>query len=59
MDEATKNGMPVDIFAKKMLSAIEKQKKQKAIGGKEIMAVYLKRFFPNLLAKIIRKAKVV
>jgi short-subunit dehydrogenase len=59
MDDATKNGMPVDIFAGKMLHAIQKQKKQKAIGGKEVMAVYLKRFFPGLLAKIIRKAKVV
>lgn len=59
MDDATKNGMPVDIFAGKMLHAIQKQKKQKVIGGKEVMAVYLKRFFPGLLAKIIRKAKVV
>lgn len=59
MDDATKNGMPVDIFAGKMLNAIQKQKKQKVIGGKEVMAVYLKRFFPGLLAKIIRKAKVV
>lgn len=59
MDDATKNGMPVDIFAEKMLHAIQKQKKQKVIGGKEVMAVYLKRFFPGLLAKIIRKAKVV
>lgn len=59
MDEATKNGMHVAVFAKKMLSAIEKQKKQKAIGGKEVLAVYLKRFFPDLLAKIVRKAKVV
>ncbi|KAB1232501.1 SDR family oxidoreductase [Chryseobacterium viscerum] len=59
MDDATMNGMPADVFAKKMLYAIEKQKIQKAIGGKEVMAVYLKRFLPNLLAKIIRKAKVV
>lgn len=59
MDDATKNGIPVDIFAEKMLHAIQKQKKQKVIGGKEVMAVYLKRFFPGLLAKIIRKAKVV
>ena len=51
--------MTIDIFAKKMLYAIEKQKRQKAIGGKEVMAVYLKRFFPDMLAKIIRKAKVV
>ncbi|GEJ44468.1 SDR family oxidoreductase [Chryseobacterium sp. ON_d1] len=59
MDDATKNGIPVDIFSEKMLHAIQKQKKQKVIGGKEVMAVYLKRFFPGLLAKIIRKAKVV
>ena len=59
MDDATMNGMPVDIFAKKMLSAIRQQKNQKAIGGKEVLGVYLKRFFPGLLAKIVRKAKVV
>ena len=59
MDDATNNGMPVETFAKKMLYAIEKKKNQKAIGGKEIMGTYLKRFFPGLLARIIRKAKVV
>ena len=59
MDEATEKGMPVGIFAKKMLKAIEKHKNQKAIGGKEIIGVYLKRFFPALLAKVVRKAKVV
>ncbi|MBV8327286.1 SDR family oxidoreductase [Chryseobacterium sp.] len=59
MDDATMKGMPVDIFAKKMLNAIEKKKNQKAIGGKEVLGAYLKRFFPALLAKIVRKAKVV
>lgn len=59
MDDATRKGMPADVFAKKMLSAIQKRKNQKAIGRKEVMAVYLKRFFPSLLAKVIRKAKVV
>jgi len=59
MDEATLKGMPTSIFAKKMLTAIRKQKYQVAIGGKEVFGVYLKRFFPALLAKIVRKAKVV
>ncbi|MEG0925465.1 SDR family oxidoreductase [Chryseobacterium sp.] len=59
MDDATMKGMPVEVFAKKMVSAIAKKKNQKSIGGKEVMAVYLKRFFPALLARIIRKAKVV
>jgi short-subunit dehydrogenase len=59
MDDATKKGMPVHIFAGKMLNAIEKKKYQVAIGGKEVMGIYLKRFFPSWLVKITRKAKVV
>ncbi|WP_353145778.1 SDR family oxidoreductase [Chryseobacterium sp.] len=59
MDDATKKGMPADVFVRKMLKAIGEQKNQKAIGGKEVLGVYLKRFFPALLAKVVRKAKVV
>lgn len=59
MDDATKRGMPVDVFARKMLNAIEKKKYQSAIGGREVMGILLKRFFPSWLAKITRKAKVV
>ncbi|EJL67453.1 SDR family oxidoreductase [Chryseobacterium populi] len=59
MDDATQKGMPVQVFAGKMLNAIEKKKYQAAIGGREVMGIFLKRFFPSLLAKIIRKAKVV
>ncbi|SHH22667.1 Short-chain dehydrogenase [Chryseobacterium oranimense] len=59
MDDATKKGMPADVFARKMLSAIGKKKNQASIGGQEVMGAYLKRFFPDLLAKIVRKAKVV
>lgn len=59
MDDATRKGMAVGIFAEKMLRAIEKKKYQAAIGGREVLGVYLKRFFPSWLAKITRKAKVV
>ncbi|CAM3018561.1 SDR family oxidoreductase [Chryseobacterium flavum] len=59
MDDATRKGMPADLFAKKMLTAIGKCRNQKSIGGKEVIGVYLKRFFPALLTKIVRKAKVV
>jgi dehydrogenase/reductase SDR family protein 7B len=59
MDDATNKGMPADIFAKKMLTAIEKKKNQASIGGREVMGTYLKRFFPAILAKVVRKAKVV
>ncbi|KXH84330.1 SDR family oxidoreductase [Chryseobacterium kwangjuense] len=59
MDDATMKGMPPDVFAGKMLSAIAKKKNQVSIGGQEVMGTYLKRFFPGLLAKIVRKTKVV
>ena len=59
MDDASANGMPVNIFAQKMLKAIAKQKYQAVIGGKEKLGVYIKRFFPSLLARVVRKAKVV
>ena len=59
MDDATMKGMPAEVFAKKMLTAIRQKKNQKSIGGREVAGAYLKRFFPALLAKIIRKAKVV
>jgi hypothetical protein len=38
---------------------IFKKRREVVIGGaKEILAVYLKRFFPGLHARIIRKAAV-
>lgn len=58
MDDAQANGMAADVFAKKMIKALEKEKNEVYIGGKEKYGVYLKRLFPNLFAKILRKAKV-
>lgn len=48
-DVATQKGMPVAIFAKKFVRAVEARKFEVYIGGKEILGVYLKRFFPKLL----------
>ncbi len=58
MDEAQAKGMKADDFARKMIRAIEREKNEVYIGGKEKYAVYLKRLFPNLFARILRKAKV-
>lgn len=55
-DNATQNGMPVSVFAKKMLRAIESKKFEIYIGRKEIMGVYLKRFFPKLLHRLVLKS---
>lgn len=57
-DAATKNGMDVVFCAQKIILAIEKRKFEVYIGGKEKYAIYLKRFFPKLLHKIVMKSKV-
>ena len=58
MDDAHANGMPADVFALKMIKAIETKKREVYIGGKEKFGVLLKRFFPGKFAKVIQKAKV-
>jgi short-subunit dehydrogenase len=57
-DEATAQGMEVEVFSKKMIRAISQKKKEAYIGQKEIFAVYIKRFFPSILDFIILRSKV-
>ena len=47
-----------DWCARKIIKAIQKQKEEVYIGGNEVYMVYLKRFFPSLFSKIIRKVAV-
>lgn len=58
MDHATANGLSVDEFAMKALKAMASGKEEAWIGKKEVMAVYIKRFFPSLFSRILIKAKV-
>lgn len=57
-DVATKNGLSPQVFAKKMVKAIEKEKFEVYIGRKEVVGIYLKRFFPKLLHKLVLRSKV-
>lgn len=57
-DEATAAGMPVAICAKHIVSAMEKKQFEAYIGGKETFAIYLKRFFPKILHKVVLKSTV-
>ncbi len=52
-DDATQNGLTVSELGKKAIRAIEKRKFEAYIGKKEVMGVYLKRFFPRLLHKMV------
>lgn len=58
MDDAQANGMPADQCALEIIKAIQAEKEEVYVGGKEKYAVLLKRFLPGLFSKIVRKAKV-
>lgn len=58
MDEAQYKGKPVDWCARRIVSAIEKNRQEIYIGGREVMAVYIKRFFPRLFSRVIRNVAV-
>ena len=58
MDEATERGMDPSDVARKVLRAVEQGKEEIWFGGKEVLGVYLKRFFPAYFSKMISKAKV-
>ena len=58
MDKNQESGMSVEHCAKKIISAVKVNKKEVYIGGKEVLAVYLKRFFPSMLAKIVKNYKI-
>lgn len=57
MDDATGKGLDPSILASKILKAVRQGKEEIYVGGREIMGIYLKRFFPRILAKVVRKAK--
>jgi dehydrogenase/reductase SDR family protein 7 len=56
-DEATENGLDVNVFVKKMIRAIERNRFETYIGGKETIATYL-RLFPKLLHRIVLRSTV-
>ena len=59
MDKKTAAGLAPDYFAKKLLKAIRNKKQEVIIGGVlEKLSVYVKRFFPRILATMVRKLAV-
>ncbi len=58
MDLNQQRGKSAESCANAIIQAIEKNKKEIYFGGKEIVAIYLKRFFPNLLWKVVKKLSI-
>jgi len=57
MDESTEKGLSAEECARQILKGIKNNKEELFIGGNDINAIWLKRFFPKLFSKIIRKQK--
>lgn len=55
MDKSTETGLSAEACAAQIISAMKKGKEEVLIGGKEIKAVWIKRHFPGLFGKLIRK----
>ncbi|GAB3521011.1 SDR family oxidoreductase [Emticicia fontis] len=54
MDQNQAQGISPEDCAKSIVNAIAQNKQEVYIGRKEVLGVYLKRFFPALLSKIMR-----
>ncbi len=57
MDENQAKGMTPDDFARRLLRAVSQEKEEVNIGGSEVYGIYLKRFLPGLLSRIVRNRK--
>jgi short-subunit dehydrogenase len=56
MDDNQANGMTAEVFAKKAIKDILNNKKEVYIGGfYEVFGVYLKRFLPSVVYRMVRK----
>jgi dehydrogenase/reductase SDR family member 7B len=55
MDPSHINAMSAEACALKIIKGIGQNKEEILIGKKEILTVYLKRFFPKYLGRILRK----
>ena len=58
MDNLQASGKPAEWCAEKIADAMEKKKEEVYLGGKEVLLVYIKKFFPSLFSRIIRKVTV-
>jgi len=58
MDDAQACGMSADLCASRLLKAVAAGRDEVCIGGKELLAVYIKRFFPSLYNRLVLRAKV-
>ena len=58
LDRRQEQGMPAEECAHRILKAVADGREEVNIGGRELLGIYLKRFLPTLLSRILRNRKV-
>lgn len=58
MDDYQAAGLPAAVCAERVIRAVQRGREQVIIGGRETAGIYLKRWFPSLYRKVIRRVKV-
>jgi dehydrogenase/reductase SDR family protein 7B len=54
MDASHENAMTPQECARQIIAAVRKNEEEIYVGGKEVLMVHIKRFFPSLFAKLVR-----
>jgi short-subunit dehydrogenase len=57
MDPGQAGGISVEKAARTIVKAVRKGRREVLVGGKELVMVPIKRFFPGLCARLARKLK--
>jgi dehydrogenase/reductase SDR family member 7B len=57
MDHGQNGGISAEKCARKIVRAVRRNKKDALIGGKELLMVYFKRYFPPLFYYLVNKVK--
>nr|AIA10616.1 short chain dehydrogenase [uncultured bacterium]AIA10811.1 short chain dehydrogenase [uncultured bacterium] len=58
MDKTSYNKKTPEWCARRIVRAIENRREEVYIGGREVLGIYIKRFFPAIFSKMIRKVPV-
>lgn len=58
MDASTAKGISAEACAQRIVKAIARREEEVRVGGWETIAVLIKRLFPGLFSRMIRRAKV-
>ena len=57
MDPGQAGGISADRAARIIVKAIDRGRREVLVGSKELLMVYVKRFFPGLCARLVRRIK--